>query len=66
MSDSYKITQEDLNAIKYFHTEKGDVTRWCDWDKKKAFFKEQYPVQATALENLITAQQTADYLIRNL
>ncbi|AAQ96587.1 hypothetical protein [Vibrio phage VP16C] len=50
------ITPEDLGTMKYFIEEKGDVTRWCDWDEKKAAIFELYPGLRRALNNLELAE----------
>jgi len=30
------MTEDEWNMIDYFYNDKGDVTRWCDWEKFKA------------------------------
>lgn len=47
-----KITQEDRNSLRYFHEEKGDITRWVNWEDKKELFFEEYPELRTAIDNL--------------
>ena len=38
-NDSAK-RDSDLGSIRYFWEEKGDVTRYCDWERCKADFPE--------------------------
>ena len=40
------IKDDDWNMLDYFWKEKGDVTRWCDWDKFKAAHPDHPVVEA--------------------
>lgn len=51
------LTAEDVRLIKYFH-DKGDITRWVDWEAKKALVEKQYPEVIDALNRLTIAERT--------
>lgn len=51
-----KLIPEDYAMIKYFWEEKGDITSWSDWYRKRHLFKEKNPELVQAVENLITAE----------
>ncbi len=38
-----KLTAEDLRSLQYFWDERGDPTRWCDFEKKKPSIIEHAP-----------------------
>ncbi|AAQ96526.1 hypothetical protein [Vibrio phage VP16T] len=50
------ITPEDLDTMKYFIEEKGDVTRWVDWDEKKDAIFALHPELRRALNDLELAE----------
>ena len=60
------VTDEDKNMICYFLTEKGDITRWCHWEKRKADIKEEYPELIAALTGLIIAEKTLDAIVEKI
>lgn len=60
-----EITEEDLNSIKYFWSEKGDLTRWCDWNKKLPALRRQFPEIVAAWESYQTAIRTMTACVEN-
>ena len=63
---SSKLTNDDLNMIVYFHREKGDLTRWCDWENKKDQIKVEFPELIAAHDNLIVAKRTINAIVENI
>lgn len=61
-----QLTDEDMNSIVYFHREKGDVTRWCEWNEKKHLLQKENPALWHAFQQLEIAQQTLDALLKAL
>lgn len=57
-----KVKESDLESIKFFHFERGDVTRWSDWDK----FKAANPILAAAHTQMIMSRLAFEALIRSL
>jgi len=57
------ITQEDLNMVKYYIEEKGDVTRWSGWEEKKDAIQSFYPELHHALHNLAKAELDLKYTL---
>ena len=60
-----RITEEDLNSLKYFWRYKGDITRWCDWEKKLPVLRVQFPEIVAARENYQTAIRILNACIEN-
>lgn len=60
------ITEEDRRMVKYFLEEKGDVTRWCDWEEKKEALFTLYPELHTALFNLDVAERTLKHVVEGI
>ena len=60
------LTEEDRGMIEYFITEKGDITRWCDWEKKKAAIEEELPELIAALKQLDIAERTLNAIMKSL
>ena len=60
-----RITEEDLNSIKYFWKYKGDPTCWCGWEKKLPALRAQFPEIVVAWENYQAAIRTLNACIEN-
>ena len=60
------ITDEDLRSVRYFIEEKGDVTRWTDWDEKKAAIFALHPDLRLALNNMEVAELALKHALENL
>ena len=60
------ITEDDIWKVKYFHTEKGDITRWVHWDDKKSLFEKQFPELIDAMKRAHIAEKTLDAIVNNL
>lgn len=60
------ITEEDLAMVKYFIREKGDVTRWIDWEEKKNAIFQFYPELRTALHNLERAELELKHVLEGM
>ena len=61
-----KITEEDLNLIRYFWEEKGDLTRWHAWEEKSASLWKEYPVLMSAWEQYIRAYTVLNAVVKDL
>lgn len=61
-----QLTPEDIRSIKYFITDKGDITRWCDWEAKKEQVRLQFPELIAALHAQITADRTLAAVVKSL
>jgi len=57
---------EDLRSMQYFHKEKGDITRFCDWEKLKPLVRLEYPEVIAAMAALKVAERTLDAAIYNM
>lgn len=57
-----KLTEEDRNLLLYFH-EHGDITRWSQWESKKALFIVEYPELISAMFSLNVAERTLDAVV---
>lgn len=58
VDNSEILTEEDRADISYFIKEKGDITRWCDWEKKKGLVENELPHLIDALRRLDSAEKT--------
>ena len=61
-----KLSDEDKNAIAYFILEKGDVTRWASWEKKKDLVRQEFPELILTLDVFTTAEKTLDRIANDL
>lgn len=60
------LTEEDKNMIRYFHEEKGDISRWSKWEEKLPIIHKQYPELIEAIRSKMIASTTLDIIVRNL
>jgi hypothetical protein len=60
------ITDGDLNLIKYFWREKGDIERWCDFKEKKEELRIMFPSLIRAWEDYKHAEVTLNALVDSL
>ncbi|MCK5563720.1 MAG: hypothetical protein KAJ07_00600 [Planctomycetes bacterium] len=63
--DEEKLTEDDLGMFWYFYVDKGDITRWCDWEKKKPLFEKQYPELIRALNNIEIEEKYVGLIIED-
>jgi len=49
--------------ICYFLKEKGDITRWGEWEERKADIEKEYPELIDALNRLIIAERTLKAIV---
>lgn len=56
------LTEDEWDSVDYFHNTKGDLTRWCYWDK----FMQQRPTHpiVEAQRRLESAMATLDLVIK--
>ena len=52
-----KMTMEDLRMVKYFWEEKEDISRWCDWEKRKEIIRKEAPEIVKAWEDYYTSRR---------
>lgn len=38
-----KLTEQQIDDLKYFWWEKGDLERWCDFEKLKPQIEKEFP-----------------------
>lgn len=57
------ITPEDLDMLKYFHDDKGDMARCSDWPKLREQLKAEHPALIAAYDNLRIAETTLDAVL---
>ncbi len=57
------VTDDDKRMICHFIREKGDITRWTDWEERKADIGVEYPELIAALDNLIIAERTLNAIV---
>ena len=61
-----EVTNTDLVMVRYFIAEKGDVTRWIDWEERKAAIRAEYPHIIDAIERLDSAKRTLQAIVDTL
>ncbi len=60
------LTDADRNSIKYFIEDKGDITRWTEWEEKKDAIFRGYPALRSALFNLEVAELTLKTVVAGI
>lgn len=58
-----KLTRSDYDMLRYFHEEKGDMTRWVFWKEKFPLIQKLHPEIIDAMRRLESAQITLDKLV---
>jgi len=66
MIDIAKLTDEDVDMINYFWTEKHDLERWTKWNERFPVIKKAAPDLIIAYKNYKFYKKVVDALIRNL
>lgn len=59
-----KLSDEDYRMLEHFYNDKGDVTRWCDWEKKKDWLRRDDPALYHAFQQVEIAHQTLQALLK--
>lgn len=59
-----ELTESDLEMVRYFLEEKGDVTRWIRWEEKKPLFAKHFPELIAALDALNVAERTLRAVVK--
>ena len=49
MTEQRLTRHEDILMMSYFHHEKGDVTRWSSWEKRRETIRHDFPELLTAI-----------------
>lgn len=57
------LTEEDISSAAYFIKEKGDITRWSNWEEKKPLFMRQHPGLIAALSRVEFAERELSQII---
>ena len=60
------LTDEDKSSIAYFIREKGDIERWCDYEKKKHLIEAEYPELIAALHAKLVAERTLEAIVKSI
>lgn len=61
-----EVTNTDLVMVRYFIAEKGDVTRWIDWEARKSAIRAKYPHLVDAIDRLDSANRTLKAIVDTL
>lgn len=64
MSD--KVTIHDIEMVTYFLQDKGDVTRWVDWEKRKSVIAKEFPELIGAMDVLAVSERTLDTIVSRI
>lgn len=56
----------ELQMVKYFILEKGNIGRWADWEARKEIIRERYPYVVTAIERYHEAEAYMLALVKAL
>jgi len=66
MTEKIEMEEGDYDMLRYFHEEKGDMTRYAQWDALLPLLKKKHPELITAMRNLRAAKRTLDAIVANL
>jgi len=58
-----QLTEEDYASIVYFWMEKGDITRWSEWEDRKGLFQYYHPELIEAMKRLTVAKITMNLVV---
>jgi len=61
-----KLTEEQISDLKYFWEEKGDIERYCDFEKLKPQIQEQLPELLKAWYDYKASIKIMDAVIKSL
>lgn len=61
-----EITEEDRQMVLYFIQEKGDITRWSDWESRRGVIFRAYPALKTALDYLAVSETMMDNVLNRI
>ena len=62
--EDYKLTEHDINSIKLFHQERGDITRFVGWEEIKN--RDEFLEIRDAMLDLENAKSRLDELVEDL
>jgi len=61
-----KLTADDAAMLEFFYSERGDMSRWVEWDRVKPLIRKEYPEVLDALERLNVAERTLDAVVNKM
>ena len=61
-----KLTEQDLNMLKYFWQEKEDLERFIDFEKLKPLLEKEKPEVLKAWNNYKSSKKILDIIIDNI
>jgi hypothetical protein len=61
-----KLTDEQKSDIRYFWEEKGDISRYCDFEELKPIIQEEYPELLKAWYDYKASIKIMDVVIKSL
>jgi len=61
-----KLTYDQIDSIKYFILEKGDIERWSGWKDAKPLVETEVPELIHALIQLTIAERTLRAVVNSL
>lgn len=59
-----KLSDEQRESLRYFWEEKGDITRYCDFERLKPVLRDEFPEILTAWDNYQASIKAMDIAIR--
>lgn len=60
------VTNADRRMISYFIMEKGDITRWVNWNSRKEIIEAEYPELVKALQDYAAAEKILHLVVKNI
>lgn len=64
--DMEKLTEEQISYLKYFWEERGDIERYCDFEKLKPQIQEQFPELLKAWYDYKASIKIMDAVVESL
>jgi len=61
-----KLTEQDLNMLRYFWQEKEDLERFIDFEKLKPLLEKEKPEVLKAWNNYKSSKKILDIIIDNI
>jgi hypothetical protein len=66
MANPDYVTESDINMIDYFLIDRGDITRWCAWEKRRPVIEKTFPELIAALNTHEVAKKTLARVARSI
>lgn len=66
MTDIRRLTDEERCMLRYFHKERGDITRYVAWDELRPILERWHPELLKAHADLVAAERILDLVVKAL